>query len=481
MNSLTAYLSDNIPVTLEAFSIPGTAVTVLRKGETLLCGGFGTRDAVSGIPADENTVFQIGSITKSFTASVLGTLVDGGKMTWDTPVRDILPSFRFENSCWSDTLTVRDVMSHRTGLCTYDELWLLTTYTQEEIFNRFRYLHSFAPPRTSFRYSNLMYMLGGMIAERLTGKPLSRLYEELIFTPLGMEHPSSTLEDYLKESNRSTAHALKEGEVRTIPYRTSKPMCAAGMINLTIRDLERWLRFNLSDGSSILSSDSLAMLRKPVTPIDPAEPLLHPVGKYRAMESLSYGMGWISGCYRGHRMVIHGGQIDGFCSMMALLPEIDSGVGVLTNLDAAQGHMALTLEIVDRLLELQPEPWTERLVKDTREAQDAKAQSQAGMVSLRREGAKPSHPLEDYCGTFSHPALGDITLRLDEGSLTGDMNSIPLKLEHFHYDIFIAGVDWPHPEVGIPLNFITSIPGTIDCIEFPEEELPEPVRFIRST
>lgn len=471
------YLEHHIPGLLERFSVPGAGVTVIQGGETLFTGGFGFRNREEQLPVDGTTVFPIGSVTKSFTALLLGILVQRGSLSWETPVQDILPEFRLKDPAASAQVRVADLLSHQTGLMRHDLLWFLSDFSSKELFRRFRYLESFAPPRGNFRYSNLMYMAAGMLAEKITGGDVGNLLAEEILKPLGMTSATAFLGELKQKENRSLGYASLHDAISAIPYRDSRHLCAAGMLSMSMEDLARWILFNLGDGAPLVSKNVLESLHTPRVMIPREDPLIRSISRYGDVEMLSYAMGWLTSCHRGELMVAHGGQIDGFTSMLALLPRRNSGVAVVANRDDTPLPMVVMLELVDRLLDLPARPWTDRLALDTEAELEAAKGRDAAMAALHGQGAEGVASLEEYGGAYHHPAYGTIEILPEEGGLKGIINSIPLRISHWHHHVFLASPEWVFPEVTLPLSFLPDLTGGFDRIEIPDEEHPEPLRF----
>lgn len=471
------YLEHSIPNLMERFSVPGVGISVIRNGETLFTGGMGFRDREARLPAEGRTVFPIGSVTKSFTALLLGILVDRGSLSWDTPVQDILPDFRLKDPAASAQVRVLDLLSHQTGLMRHDLLWFLSNFTTEELFCRFRHLETFAPPRGSFRYSNLMYMTAGMIAEKITGSDIGSLLREEILKPLKMDSATAFLEEFLGKDNRALGYGLLGDELSVIPYRDSSHLCAAGMLSMHMEDLSRWMRFNLGDGEPLVSKEVMESLRTPRVMIPKEDHLIRSISKHGAVDMISYALGWVVSRHRGELMVAHGGQIDGFTTMLALLPRLRSGVAVAANRDDSPVPMMIMLELVDRLLDLPPEPWADRLAAEAEEDSKAQAAREEVMAGLAGQGTEGAAVPEEYAGVYQHPAYGTISITAGEDGLKGSINSISFTLRRWHHHVFLATMDWVYPQVTLPLSFLPAVTGGFDRIEINDEEHPETLRF----
>jgi CubicO group peptidase (beta-lactamase class C family) len=180
---------------LKDWNVPGIGVGIVVKDKLVFAKGYGYRDYGKKLPYTPTTVQPIASNTKLFTAVAAGLLVSDGKLDWDKPIRDYVPSIKFYNDYLDRTITVRDMLSHRTGITRHDFMWYKSAFTQKELFERFKYLEPAEPPRTTFLYNNLMYTGTGYSIEVLSGKPWQAFVTERILQPLGMTSTTFSIED----------------------------------------------------------------------------------------------------------------------------------------------------------------------------------------------------------------------------------------------------------------------------------------------
>ena len=193
-------LSDQFNKIMEAWHAPGFALAVVRGGEVILSQGFGYRDVERNLKVTPYTRFAIGSATKAFTTMAMAILVDERKLDWDTPVRCYLPAFRLHDLFATDRITPRDLVTHRSGLPRHDNLWYCSSFTRSELVQRLQYLEPAWDLRTVYQYNNLMFMLQGVIVEKVTGLSWEENIIERIFKPLGMSHSNLSIES-LEESD----------------------------------------------------------------------------------------------------------------------------------------------------------------------------------------------------------------------------------------------------------------------------------------
>lgn len=475
---------------LAALQVPGVAVAVVADGEVVLSRGFGLRDVENELPVTPRTVFAIGSSTKAMTTTVLGSLVDDGLVDWDEPVRTYLPSFRLAEASVTERLTVRDLVTHRSGLPRHDLVWYGSDRSREEHLRGLRDLELSADLRERFQYQNLMFMTAGHLAGELAGSSWEELMAERLFEPLGMSETVISRFEGLPEVatgyNLDLPEEAGDEPVReAVPYRVIEAMGPAGSVNSTADDMARWVLFQLGDGTApgaegggdgrrIVAETTLQELHTPQTVASlPLAGLIDPAMSPYVL----YGLGWFVQPYRGHHLVQHGGNIDGFSAMVAFLPREEVGVAVLSNLNGSPLPLAIALSAFDRLLGLEPVDWVTRAELFRDQALASAAEQQASQAQDRVAGTEPSHPLEAYAGEYRHPAYGAVRVRLEEGSLRAALNGLDeLPLEHWHYDVFQAS---DAPVGGIRHQFLTGPDGRIDRVEVALEPAVEPIVFTR--
>src|SRR5271165_741007 len=188
---------------LKDWKCDGFAIAIVQDGKVILSKGYGLRDVKKNLPVTEKTLFAIGSATKSFTVTAMGTLVDQGKLDWDKPVRDYLPDFRLWDQFATERMTPRDLVTHRSGLPRHDLMWYNSPFSREELFARLRYLEPNKDFRTTFQYQNLMFMTAGYLAGHVAGTTWEQLVRKSIFEPLGMKGSNFSVTDSLKSADYS--------------------------------------------------------------------------------------------------------------------------------------------------------------------------------------------------------------------------------------------------------------------------------------
>lgn len=431
-------LESYIHAQMRQWKLPGLALGIVR-GNEVYAKGFGVRDISTGQPVTADTLFDIGSCTKAFTAASVGILVDQGKMKWDGRVDDYIPFFHLYDPLADENVTMRDLLTHRTGLGGTDLLWYGTSLPLDQIIRRVRYIKPDAGFRTEFQYQNVMYATAGYAVGEASGGTWQEFVREHIFAPLGMNGADFSANDSQKAADHATPHDERDGKIVTIPWRNIDNVAPAGSIDAGVGDMTHWIAMQLDngmyEGKQIVSANSIKEMHTPqiVVPQGGEFDLFFP----RELQ-LSYGMGWFIQDYGGHQILLHPGDIDGFASLVALIPEVHTGFVILTNLDHTPVREGLGYHLIDQFLNLPEQDWTKHFaeVGERFSAMGKKAAEAAR--TPKHPGTHPSRQLAAYAGTYRNPAYGDAVVSLEGDALQIKFLSLTGTLKHFQYDAFLA-------------------------------------------
>ncbi len=483
--AITAQLKgfeDDVHAAMRDGKVPGAAVLIIKEGEVLLSQGFGKRNVAADLPVTPRTLFPIGSSGKAFTAAAIAMLVEEGKLEWDKPVRHYMPIFKLHDPFASERLMVRDLLCHRCGLPRHEFLWYGSDLTRKGLIERLQYLEPSADFRARYQYNNLMYATAGYLIECVTGQTWEEFVAERIFKPLGMTSSNTAIEDLQKTGDYALPYEEKKDEVKEAPfYSKFQAMGPAGGINTNLEDIAHWLRFQLNNGkhgeTQLLAAEHLAQNHAPHTVIPEGEAV--PPGKHSEISNWCYGQGWFIGTYRGHRMVQHGGSIDGFMAEVALLPDEHAAVAVFTNHGSTFVPFAIAFTACDRLLGAEKTDWNGRFQKDFAELK-AKAEQQLAEMQKAAPAipdTRPSHALDAYCGAYEHPGYGTVTVTREDNQLRFTYNGIPSSLTHVHYDIFELNLE--RFEFKAKVSFATAEKGDIESLAVKLEPTVKAIVFTR--
>ena len=238
--------------TLELWHVPGLAVGVIKDGQIILCEGYGLRNITKNLLVTPDTLFPIGSCTKAFTAMSVGLLVDEGKLNWDKPVQEYLPTFKLQDTFASERMTPRDLLTHRSGLPRHDMMWYATNYDRQEIFNRLRYLEASRDFRYEFQYQNIMYMVAGLLVGEMVGTTWEKFIQTRIFDQLNMKNSNLSTTVTQNSPNFATPYLYRGGQIKDIPFFESDGEKAtvgpAGNIVSCVSDMAKWLHLHANGG-----------------------------------------------------------------------------------------------------------------------------------------------------------------------------------------------------------------------------------------
>jgi CubicO group peptidase (beta-lactamase class C family) len=458
---------------LRDWNVPGIGVGIVIKDKLVFAKGYGFRDYGKKLPFTPTTTQPIASNTKLFTAIAAGMLVEDGKLDWDQPIRQYVPGIKFFNDDLDRTITIRDMLSHRTGITRHDLIWYKSEFSQKELFERLKYLEPSEPARSVFLYNNMMYAGSGYSIELLSGKPWEAFVRDRILTPLGMTSTTFTIEDMLKTHEPGVPYTERRDstELYQIPYYSDAiGVAPAGAINSSIVDVSKWLIALMNDGK--LDGKQVlprAAIKQTLAPSIALPNTGLEVRGWGELLNSAYGMGRWTASYRGHLIAYHGGDLPGFHSQVSTMPY--DGIGVIVFVignHAAPLYNIVSYNVYERLLGLSPTPWSERQntirLKNKEAGMAARAKAGGGRV----EGTKPSHKLDEYAGEFAHPAYGVLTVSKSGDSLMFDFHKIRMPLSHFHFDRFDTPDDEQDGKWSV--NFLTNPQGEIDRAEMSLDE-----------
>lgn len=446
---------------LKDHNIAGFSVAVVEGDRVIYSKGFGYRDLDNKKPVTPNTLFAIGSSTKAFTSALLATLQKEGKLSLDGNAVSYLPQMRFINDNMNNQITVRDLMTHRTGLPRYDLSWyLFNSASRDSLISRVRYMEPSAGLREKWQYNNFMFLAQGMIAEKITGKSWEQNLYERFFIPLDMKRSNANIELFKKDDDASLPYKLEADAIKKMEYYNIDGMGPAGSINSSANDMANWIKLWISggryNGKEILPSNYVGEAASSQMVMNGGLP-----GGQSDVYMSNYGLGWMLSSYRGHYKVEHGGNIDGFSASVSFFPADRLGVVVLTNQNTSQVPGIVLNSIADALFKLNPVDWNGKVVKANKEAKEKEKSVKKEADKFRILNTKPSHPLKDYVGSFENPAYGVIDISLKKDSLFAKVGKNNVCLKHYHYDVFEYG--------NVRLNFASGIDGKISSISVPFE------------
>jgi CubicO group peptidase (beta-lactamase class C family) len=430
---------------MKAFQVPGMAVGIVKDGKLVYAKGYGVRELGKTPPVDADTLFQIGSNTKAFTAAALAILVDEGKIRWDDKVIDFLPQFRMQDPYVTREFTIRDLLTHRSGLgMGAGDLMFFpaTDLSRDEIIRGLRFLKPVSGFRSKFDYDNLLYMVAGQIIPAVTGKSWEDFVTERILDALQMRPCAASYDRILDRSDVAAPHVVVKGGLQTIPVLNMDAVGPAGTINCSINGMAKWLETQLAAGKTPTGQQLFSAERSEemwsMNTIIPVSPLLSTM--YRTHFN-GYALGWGVQDVLGYKKVAHTGGVLGSVTWVAMIPELKLGVLVFTNQQSGIAMEAVGDQILDAYLKAPRRDWVE-----IGSAYGAKRDAAAKTIedaAAKTEGSSgsPSLTLAAYAGTYRDPWRGDATVRLENDKLVlkiSRTNSLEGALTPYSGNIFIV-------------------------------------------
>ncbi|MEO6686720.1 MAG: serine hydrolase [Dyadobacter sp.] len=424
-------IDELVEKTLTAFDVPGIAVAVVKDGKVIHSKGYGVRSLKTREKVDENTLFGIASNSKAFTAASLGILMDEGKLKWDDKVIDYIPEFRMYNAYVTEEFTIRDLLTHRSGLgLGAGDLMFWpdsSDFTMKDIIYNLRYLKPVSGFRTKYDYDNLLYMVAGEVIERVSGKSYEEFVEERIMKPLQMTNSAGTWVRVKDKSNAIDAHAPVNGKVQVIPRDVFRFGNSAGGINSSVADMSKWIIMQMNGGEygagkQLFSKNAHREMWSPQT-IIPA----NATPPYNTHFS-AYGLGWFLSDVKGYKQITHTGGLAGMVTQVTLLPELQLGIIVFTNQQVGAAFNAISSTIKDSYLGI---PATDRVeiyskrVKAGKMEADSITNSIWVAIATEQKKNTVNVNFKSFAGTYHDSWFGDVVLGEKNGKFRFDARRAP--------------------------------------------------------
>ena len=442
-----ADIDDYAARVLKTFAVPGLSVGIVKDGKLVFAKGYGVRKLGESAPVDENTLFPIGSNTKAFTSALLASLVDAGKLSWDDPVYQRLPGFQMYDPYVSHEMTIRDLLTHRSGMGLGEGdllFWPTTTYTRDEIIYKLRFMKPASSFRSGFAYDNLMYIAAGQIIPAVTGATWESYVRTEVLDPLGMKTTTLSAAEFKASANHAYPHQRLDGVLRAIDFVSLDNAAPAGSISSSVVEMAKWVQLQLNrgafpDGKRLFSAAQSKEMWTAQTILPNREnpgPLGHLKSNYAA-----YGLGWFLREYQGHQVVEHTGGVAGFVSRVMLVPEQNLSVVILTNAESSGAFDAILYHVLDQYFGAPKTDWVAAFKSNEDQQSTTAASFMKDQDAHRDSGAKPALALEKYAGVYQDAWYGPATVRQENGGLVFTLDHTPAAvgdLQYWQYDTFKA-------------------------------------------
>jgi len=432
--------------TMQVFSVPGIAVGIVKDGKLVFAKGYGVRELGKAMPVDADTVFAIGSISKGFTTASLAMLVDEGKLHWDDKVIDYLPEFRMYDPYVTREFTIRDLLTHRSGLATGagDLLFVTPTdFTRQDVLRTLPHLKPVSSFRSQFAYDNLLYVVAGEVVHAVSGQSWEDFVAARILAPLDMNGCASASDRLSRMDNVAAPHLVVEGTLKQIPPLAIPVVGPAGGVQCNVNGMAKWAAVQLARGAiaggdkrlfSAAQSDEMWSPQIPLPAGGKLKELTH-------SHFSAYGLGWGLEDFDGFKRVSHNGGLPGMVTHISLIPELGLGVIVLTNQQEGYALASVSLPILEGYAGAARRDWTAILKQAKEERLRQVHAAEASQAPTTSPAPAALSDPDAYVGTYLDAWRGFATISHQGSGLQlafSHTQALTGPLEPRGPDLFIA-------------------------------------------
>lgn len=443
-----AGLDSHVESAMQTMELPGLALAIVDESGIVVTKGYGVRTNGSSSRVNEKTLFEIGSITKAFTATAVGILVESGDLDWQTPIRNHIPYFELDDPYVTEAFTVADALSHRGGYSDSYYYEVVPDMDRREFIRRLKYEKPSIPFRTGFAYHNAFFTVAGELIPVVTGVSWASFVQDRILAPLGMNSTLVSADGIEGQTNIATPHVLTTSGMESFSRRVDEVdvFPEAGAILSNADDMARWCQFQiggttLGDGVLINSKTHAEMRTQ------------HSMGTFSWFGTwgygntrAGYGLGWMLFDYRDDedQLVAHGGSVDGVQAWMVYSPKNKYCIAMMSNGDWSgdPAHFAIANWIQDRYLGLEKKDWISDLLQPERDAMVQNVQQRASKDGKNTE-IPFSQPITEYVGEYVHSSYGHLIVERQGLNLKVRLGNYQTTAEHWRGEVFF--LDWAQP------------------------------------
>ena len=443
-----AEIDKTVERAMEAFEIPGIALGIVRDGKLTYAKGYGVKSVDTGEPVTPETLYGVASNTKAMTVAALAMLVDKGTLNWDDKVSKWIPEFEMKDKWVSKEFTIRDMLSHRSGLPlgAGDLMWWPNPgFSRQEVIEGIKHLEPSSSFRSKYDYDNLLYIVAGEIVTRASGTAWEDFIENNIFKPVGMDECRALPERLPAGSNVATPHMVQNGKLVTTFFSQGEPGSSAAAVNCNVTGMAKWMALllnkgKLADGRQLISTKELTTMWTAQTNKN------IPASWRRDFNTHfnAYGLGFNLMDRSGSFMVQHSGGLQGMVTYFTMLPDRDMGIIVLTNQMNGNAMRAITDQILDAELDAPARDWVQINADNQKAGRERAAKVMASASSNRPAASEANLANKAYAGSYSDAWYGEIKIIEAKDGLRADFTRTPLLkgvLEHFNGNDFIIRWD----------------------------------------
>jgi len=425
--------------------VPGMSVAVVTKDELLFQRGFGQTAVESGRAVDEHTLFSIASITKAMVVAGILILADEERLSIDDPIIKHIPELHFAEPSLAQQLLVRDLLAHRTGLPSTDFWSFLQGMPLNEQINRFKNVQLEAPVRTRLIYQNTMFEIAGLLIERLSGKRWHDFLTERLWRPIGMFETYGERAQIGPEQTHVTPYFYFKNELVVADWDFAANYAdAAGSVWSSVHDMSLWAQFLLRDGVTrqgdrLISEVGMQQMFEPQQLSSPDD--FYPTVELTKPNWRSYGLGWFQQDFQGRKIDFHTGSLSGLVGIIGLDRAGDKAVIAFANRDHAELRHAVMWNVLDSGDGENRRDWNQEIFDLYAARQEKDKDNWKDTVKKRLKHTRLTLSQEDYAGTYSNAAFGDLRVERSDSELKLKSKLVSFDMSHWHLDTFLLEHD----------------------------------------
>lgn len=456
-------IDEEINAIMKDYQAVGISVAIVENDKLIYSKGYGYRDYENKLPVTPNTVFSIGSNTKSFTSALIGMLESEKKISVQDKPSRYIPYLTFSTDRMNNLITIEDLLEHRSGLGSIDGTYIFFPAAKRmDLMQKLPFIKENGEPKNSWKYSNFGYLMLGTIAEQINGKSWDDLIRQKIFVPLKMDHSSTSVDEMTKQPDFSYPYGLYQKNIEKVLFQRPDNDKPGAAVNSSAADLVNWIRLWLNYGSfenqELISKDYMKNAMSAKVMIDGAPPASPDAKNYL----FGCGYGWLTQIFKGHYKVWHAGGVSGFNSNIFLFPAEKLGVAVLSNQQNSDISNTIANMISIRMLGLDHgKPYSyEKGISDI-------AKPDKSIRTGINEKKKPTHDLDLYCGEYFNKGYGTFTVAKEGNNLYVRFPTFKFLLMHRQYDLFASALTEEVPQQMNPdfdFNFTLDDKGDINGV-----------------
>ena len=443
-------IDELVEKTLTTFNVPGIAVSIVKDGKVIHSKGYGVKSIITKEKVNENTLFGIASNSKAFTTAAIAMLVEEKKMKWDDKVSLYLPNFKMYNDYVTKEFTIRDLVTHRSGLgLGAGDLMIWpdgSNFKPKDIIENLQYLKPVSAFRTKYDYDNLLYIVAGEVIEKVSGKSWCDFIEQRIMQPLKMDKSAGSFVRLKDTTNIVDPHVPTDGKLKVISRYKNQSFDAAAGIYSSVNDMNKWLIMQLQNGKygenpenkmfTEASQNEMWQLQT-IIPAKASAP-------YNTHFS-GYGLGWFLSDVKGYKQVTHTGGLEGIVTQVTLIPELNLGIVVLTNQQSGAAFSAITNTIKNSYLNIEYKDYVAFFSQREKDniSQADKTTEEVWLTIKKNQTDKVKFESKKIIGKYKDNWFGKITISEKQGKIYFNSEKSPqLAGEVLFYKDSTYAVKW---------------------------------------